>query len=102
DSPAVENVARPLRVELAPQPARVGVEGPGPPLRAEAPDVAQELFLGEDAMRLRGKSPEQGELLVGQLHLPSIDRDPAPDRVHGQVADVDRAPARPGPAPQNR
>src|SRR3954447_6777874 len=40
--------------ELAPQPAGVRVDRPGAPLRPEAPDIAQQLVLGEHAPRVAG------------------------------------------------
>ena len=59
DAPAVDDEAAVLGVELAPQPAGVRVERPRAAQRAEAPDVAQQLLLGEDPGRVGGERPQQ-------------------------------------------
>ena len=69
----------------------MGIECPGSTLRAEAPDVPQELVLGEDASRLARQGAEQSEFLVRQLHLPVADGDAARGRIHGQVAEANRS-----------
>lgn len=75
-----------LGVELAAQPARVAVEGPGLGDRiAQAPDVAQQLLLGEDPGRVGGEDAEQGELFLCEVHLAIADHDPAAGGVDQQV-----------------
>ena len=93
DAPAVDDEATALRVELAPQPARVRVERARAAGRAEAPDVAQQLVLGEDPRRLRRQRPQQLELLVRELDLATGDRDLAGRRVDGQRPDPQRPAA---------
>jgi hypothetical protein len=63
-SPAVDDVATGLRIELPAEPARMRVQGPGPPHRAKSPDVAQELLLCEAAVRVGREGAQQRELLV--------------------------------------
>jgi hypothetical protein len=62
--------------------------------RPEAPDIAEQLNLGEDPTRLGGQRAAQRVLLAGQLHLPVADPDLAGGGVDEQLADA----ARPEPA----
>jgi hypothetical protein len=80
----------------------VRIEGPGPSLRAKSPDVAQQLLLGEDAMGLGRECAQQGELLVRQRDLAVAHPHPTGHRVHGQLADTDRALPTAGPPAQHR
>ena len=66
DAPAVDDVAAVLRVQFAPQAARVGVEGPGVAQGPVSPDVPQQLLLRRTPGSGRRRAPEQGELLAGQ------------------------------------
>src|SRR5919204_5230696 len=74
--------------ELAAKAGRVRVQGPRLAERAEAPDLAQELLLREDAVRLRGELQEQLVLLRRQVDPLAADRDAA-----GRPVDLERADA---------
>src|ERR671929_1171348 len=77
--------------ELAAQAGRVRVQGARLADRAEAPDLAQQLFLREDAARLRCELEQQLVLLRRQVDPLAADRDatgeggafPAPPRRRG-------------------
>src|SRR5215211_3798591 len=96
-APHVEDEPRPttLLLQLAPQPAGVRVERARAAERFEAPDVAKQLLLREDASRLGCERPQQRELLVGELDAAFPDADLAGDRVDDQVADPQRPALRP-------
>src|SRR5919199_2043784 len=75
--------------ELAAQAGRVRVQGPRLADRAEAPHVAQQLFLREDAARLRRKLERQLVLLRRQVDALAADRDATGRPVDLERADVD-------------
>src|SRR5439155_2715063 len=80
--PDVQDEGRLARsVQLAPQAARVRVESSRAAKRAELPDVLEEVFLAEDALRLLGEGDEQLVLLGRELHRPLVD----PHRARGKV-----------------
>ena len=70
--------------------------------RAKAPDVAEELVLGEDPMRVRRERAEQSEFLVRKRHLAVSNPDLPPRWIDEQVPDSPRTLAPRVPAPQDR
>src|SRR5919198_5501802 len=69
DAPDVEHVGRLRRsVQLPAQPARMGVQRSSSSERAEAPHVAEELLLLEDALRILCERDEKLVLLRRELH----------------------------------
>src|SRR3954453_18353619 len=85
DAPAVDDVPPGLRIELAPQPARVGVERARAAQRAKAPDVAQQLGLREPPRGIGGERSQEAELLVGELHRLTRNPDLAAGRIHDDL-----------------
>ena len=77
-----------LDAELLAQAAGVGVQRPRGAEGAKAPDLAQELLLGEDARGRGGERPQQRELLRRQRQRPSADGRHARHRVELQLADA--------------
>ena len=62
------------------------------PIELEAPDVAQQLLLGEHACRLARERAQQRELLRRQLDLAlAASRTSRDDRVDPKLADLKRA-----------
>ena len=100
--PAVDDEAPLLGVELAAQPAGVRIQRPGAPQRAIAPDVAEQLLLGEDPGRVGCQRPQQRELLVGELDPAIADLDPPPGGVDQDLADPAGSMATVAAPPQDR
>src|SRR5919206_29777 len=91
DTPDVENAVLGAGLgELAPEPGGMRIERPGPSERPEAPDVAKELLLGEDARGL-GRQLHQQLVLLGRER----DRQAVHGYAAGRAIDRDRTRGKP-------
>src|SRR5207237_10879437 len=95
NAPHVHDPAgEPGRVELPPDAGGVRLQRPRRDIRAEAPDVAQQLLAGEDPIRIGGELDEERVLLRRELDLPPCHCDTARRAVDGERPDLRELDAR--------